>query len=280
MTTTGSDNKPHVVTMEVTELSRDTLDASLFDPPAAYKQQGSAREMLAAVPKAGPVRVGIPPVADRSGRVAPGGLDGALMSGLGQAKIEAVPLRGGTPQEIAAHARETQCDYVLLSEITEVKKPGGGGKRFGGLMARTGLVNQKEALEARVDYRLVKTDSETPVMTSSAVGKTGGTSFNLMGAVNLGFTVANLMMMQGMMGGGMFNANLVSSLLQMKSAGMYGGGMNGMGGADPALGGLQFMMQQNPFAGGTASPASENEAVTAALNDAARAVASQLKKAQ
>src|SRR5687768_765459 len=82
--------------------------------------------------------------------------------------IVAVPLRGGTPDEVQAHARETQCDYVLLSEVAEVKKP--AGKKFGGLMARTGLVNQKEALEARVDYRLVKTGEASPVMASSVIG--------------------------------------------------------------------------------------------------------------
>lgn len=278
MTTTGNDGKANVVSMEVAELSRETLAAALFEPPVGFRQQGSAREMLAAAPKTGPVRVGIPPVVDRSGRVTPGGMDGTLMHGLAEAKIDAVPLPGGTPEEIQNHARQAQCDYVLVSEIGEVKKP--SGKKLGGLMARaSGLINQKEAIEARVDYRLIKTADASPLMSSSATGKTGGSSFNVMGAVNLAFTVANVMTMQSMLGGGMFNSNLINSLMQMKSAGMSGGGMAGIGGMDPALGGMQFMMQQNPFAGAPTT-GSENQAVTAALGETAKAVVAQLKRAQ
>jgi hypothetical protein len=157
---------------EVVELSQATLDASLFEAPADYKEvkDFSAASMMAAVGAAGSqgddddnparpsnsgqteqpaaelgakrpdvVRLGLAGVQtgavgdNLSAAELAAAVRGALAARLKSATVEVVLL--GSPAEAEAEARRRECDFVVYANVTH-KKGGGGG--FGGMLGKVG----------------------------------------------------------------------------------------------------------------------------------------------
>ena len=171
MTMLGANGAPSFSSInEVVEISQATLDQSLFEIPADYRQvedfasafsaayanpQASAANSDANVnttpsqpttpapttavgPKrAGVIRIGV--VAVKPGNVTEGmnpqqlalAVQNTLMENLKASNVEAVPIDGSGG--IQAEAQQKECDYLVFANVS-LKKGGGG---FGSLMSST-----------------------------------------------------------------------------------------------------------------------------------------------
>ena len=270
-------------------------DGWYIDLPAAWAD--------AKAKKPGVLRVAVAPVNDRTG---PGGpvYTQRIFKDLGQAKIETVQLNAGTEVDQLAKAKAVEADFLLTATVTEMKqpappaKPANGLKRFGGMVSKTaGLVNERQAWEARIEYRLLSPKDGATLLASTASGKNGGNTFNVRGAISLATTVGTMVMF-GPMGPNMLRGNLGGMLSGMNgqggmfAPGMMGqgpmGGMGGIGGmnpmtgprtgVDPSLMGLQmlsFTQSANAAPSLTTNPTGESDqakAVEVAIADMVKTV--------
>ncbi|HLG17106.1 MAG TPA: hypothetical protein VJH03_21795 [Blastocatellia bacterium] len=192
----GDDGRAFTTTTEVVELSTTTLDAALFEPPAGYREVNSFEE-LAGMPSVesilagrraatepreeavsrpiekkqpGVIRVGVVAVSNKTdGPVETALLRDQLIGDIRSSRIDAVPLDSRAIPDIEAEARQKDCDYILYTDIAELKKSAPGGK-VGGLLGRASGV-LKERYEARSEFRLFPVGSATPQLASSASAK-------------------------------------------------------------------------------------------------------------
>jgi hypothetical protein len=237
------------------------------------------------MPKAaGAIRVGVADVGNRAGRnLGAASPRDSLVSELLNAKVDAVALTGSSVAEVEAAAKKLEADYILYSEVTEVKKAGGG---LGGLMSKASSITgggAAEKLEAKIDYRLAPIDGSKPLLSASAKGTNGGGL-----GVTSAFGLATNMMSFGMLAKmGMFNPNM------MKLFGNMGGGMGqgvgGMGammsvpgmprgGLDPGLSPFMAAMGATQAAIAPPQPTEDGKAVMDAFNDTAKKVADAINK--
>jgi hypothetical protein len=269
--TSTLDGKTDSITMDVTELDvKSVLDSALFDAPADFSDVNAK--------KPGSVRVAVAVPVDKTGQAA--ALPNTVFQSLKAAGLEPLAMPQGSSADVDTRARQANADFVLYAELAELKKPEKaspkGGKRFGSLVSKaSGLVNQKEAWEARVDYRLFAVGSPAPLASASALGKTGGESFNVKGAMSL---AANVGMMTMMSGGPMGMMMMMSRGGAMGS--MMGGigmgmpGIAGLNALNPSLGGMRMMgMASSMNMGGAMgfSQTTPNAAATPANPEAAKA---------
>lgn len=308
----------NTMTMQTLEFATASLDQALFEVPAGYSEvnvpqvpaAGSAAAAAAGgnVPAAGStgspvfaseaakqpgaIRVGIAEVAARAGRPASTtALKEQLRGFIQEERIEAVPLGSGTPEQLAPEAQQRQCDYILYTDIAELKKGKSGG--FGGLLSKASAVGglgagepPKEKFEAKTEFKLYPVGSNSPKIASTVTGKTGG-GFSLKTAMSLASTAGSVASF-AMMGRGMgFNPGMMGMFQQMnvmnRGYGMMGAG--GMG-IDPTSRFMTMMQASNPgmFPGAPNAPQGpqlnpgEEEAVGESLQNVARAVATGLKK--
>ena len=270
-TTTGEGDKVDVTaySQEVTELEVTRLDRSLFEIPAGFEEAKSGAEIVpslarggtladalfgstadgssvAAPKKAGVIRIGVlEPLNKTTRNLPPEGLRQELVTKFNKAPYEAIPLKGSSPSEVEQDASRLECDYLLLSEITEVKssKPG----KLGGVMRMTGGP-LKDSHEVKLDYKVFAVGAtQTPRVSGNTKASSGG--FGVGSALRLAAFAGRMYMGMGMMGGmGMMNpmaamsgtgglgsmgasffdprANAMSSL----ASGLGGGMMAGLGG--------------------------------------------------
>lgn len=160
------DGRTSSMTQEVLELSREPLDAALFDVPAGYTlakdmqelygmgastyagssgtsgrvsnsgssspANSSANAATASPKKAGVIRIGLlqPGVQVSAGDPASAAtaLRNGFVSNLKDANVEVVLLNARSASAAMDEARRAECDYVLSSSLT-IKK--GGGSMFG-----------------------------------------------------------------------------------------------------------------------------------------------------
>jgi hypothetical protein len=188
----GQDGRTTATTLEVVELSAETLDASLFDIPAGYAQANGFQELMGvpsvgtmseprpqATPsdvqtkRPGEIRVGVVAINNKTDRsVSTDTVRSSLIGNITGSGIEAVPLDSTSPAAIEAEARQKGCDYILYTDIAELKK---SGSKAGGLLGRaTGVGIAKERFEAHLDFRLFATGSTSPQLTSSSKSKEEG----------------------------------------------------------------------------------------------------------
>lgn len=184
-------------TREVIELSRQTLDAALFDVPAGYSEARTQQEMYAAPSMAeimamarqqstspesstsGPpatterVRVGVVEFNNKTkSSVSTDSLRDQLIASLNNDGIEAIALNSSSPSEAVIEAKAKQCAYILYTDVSALKTAS-SGKKIGGLLGRaTGVESGGSAKsEVRLDFRLLPTESSSPIVQSSASGK-------------------------------------------------------------------------------------------------------------
>jgi hypothetical protein len=229
-TTTGEGDKIDVTTysQEVTELEVTRLDPLLFEIPAGFVEAKSGAEIVpslasggtladaifgstadgssvAAPKKAGVIRIGVLEPLNRTTRsLPPAGLRQELVGKFNKAPYEAIPLKGTSPAAIEQEASKLACDYLLVSEITDVKssKPG----KMGGVMRMTGS-SLKDTHEVKLDYKLFAVGATaTPKISGNAKASSGG--FGVGSALRLAAFAGRMYIGLGMMGGmgmGMMN---------------------------------------------------------------------------
>jgi hypothetical protein len=190
-------------TTEVIELSRQTLDAALFDVPAGYAEAKSQQEMSAAPSMAdamamarqqqnqssssdatstssvtssaaaGRVKIGVVEFNNKTkSSVSADSLRDQLIGMLNGGGVDAIALNASSPSEADTEAKVKGCAYVLYTDISSLKAAS-AGKKLGGLFGRATGVGSSDAgkSEAKLDFRLVPAGGSSPTVQSSASGK-------------------------------------------------------------------------------------------------------------
>ncbi len=187
---------------EVLELSREPLDAALFDIPQGYVEAASSQELHGApsmdsimaqaneaqkdaqndaagtssaveAKQPGRLRVGVVTFTNKSDRsISLDALRGRLIGGIEAAGIDAVPLDALSQMEAESEARAKQCDFILYTDVSTLKLS--AAKKLGGFLGRAAGVSGVDKSEARVDYRLFVVGESSPRLQSSASAKEEG----------------------------------------------------------------------------------------------------------
>ncbi|MCU1266671.1 MAG: hypothetical protein JWM21_2989 [Acidobacteria bacterium] len=193
-------------TKEVVELSRQPLDAALFDIPSGYSEAGNWQElngqpdanalmaeamgrnrpatespernrMSAATEskRPGTIRIGVVQINNRTNNsVSTEGLRERLISSLGGGNVEAVPLNASSTADADAEAKAKQCDFVLYTDIAVLKLS--AAKAFGGMLGRATGVGSGSIgkTEAKVEFKLIPVGETSPRLQSTSSGKEEG----------------------------------------------------------------------------------------------------------
>ncbi len=221
----GDKQESSTTTAEVTSLEISRLDRALFDVPAGYLEASSALELTPALatgstlgdvlfgstadgtstatPRAaGVTRIGVLEPVNTSGRgsLKMRALRQELVARFSKAPFEAVPL-GGSEQG-TRDATRLECDYVLATEVTEVKtsKPG----RLSSVSRMTGGGPPKDRQEVKVAFRLYPADGTGTITVAGNVKADNGGGFSLSSALRIAAFAGQLYM--GLGGFGMASA--------------------------------------------------------------------------
>jgi len=200
----GPEGRPmYTSNREVIDLSRQTLDAALFDVPAGYTAASNSQELSGAPSMAdmmatsgqqsgaashgtgdsaapnttssarARVRVGVVEFNNKTkAQVSGESMREQLIATLNGNGIDAVALNATSPNEAAIEARAKSCSYILYTDISMLKTAS-AAKKLGGLFGKATGVDTGGAgkSEARLDFRLLPTESSSPALQSSAAGK-------------------------------------------------------------------------------------------------------------
>ncbi|HEV2903453.1 MAG TPA: hypothetical protein VGW32_00300, partial [Pyrinomonadaceae bacterium] len=184
------------MTKEVLEISRQPLEAALFDIPAGYSEardqqemysMPSADDMTAASRQnraesanqsqpsapAARIRVGVVQLNNKTKTSAStDSLQQQLVAALTAQGIDAVALNAISPSEAVAEAQAKQVPYILYTDIATLKSPS-TGKKIGGLFGRATGVGSGDTgkAEAKLDFRLVPTEGSGTTLELSATAK-------------------------------------------------------------------------------------------------------------
>ena len=193
------------MTKEVIELSRQPLDAALFDVPAGYTLANSQQEMNGAPSMAemmamagqqpgqtnsesgqssmagmspsskttGKARVGVVEFNNKTkSAVSTDSLREQLIATLNGEGVDAIALNASSSSEAEIEAKAKGCAYILYTDISSLKAAT-TGKKIGGLLGRATGVGSSDSgkSEARLDFRLIPVGSSSPTVQSSASTK-------------------------------------------------------------------------------------------------------------
>jgi hypothetical protein len=157
--TTTDDGKASTMTMEVTSFEKQTLNDSLFAVADDYKEVRTLADLTAGGTKRSGVRVGVVPVTSKvQDTLSLQALGEALVVSLGDAKVDALAIEATTAAGAITEARENGVDYILMTEVTDLRKPARG------VLAR---VSGQKDFGAKVDFLLVAPGAATPLLSSS-----------------------------------------------------------------------------------------------------------------
>jgi hypothetical protein len=192
-------------TQEVVDISRQSLEAALFDVPAGYTEVKTQQELSGAPSMAdiaamqrqqsgdthsgsgdnsmsrtpanvntpARVRVGVVEFNNKTkSTVSTDSLRQQLIAMLNGNGIDAVALNASSPSEAAIEAKAKECAYILYTDVATLKAAS-SGKKIGGFLGRAAGVDTGGAgkSEARLDFRLIATGSTSPTVQSSASSK-------------------------------------------------------------------------------------------------------------
>jgi hypothetical protein len=304
----GKEKEVTTIATEVTDLQVTSLAAALFDVPSGYTEVKSYQELLPSLADGGTLadaifgsleegtntvapkqpgitRIGIVDPNNKSGRtMSMPLLRGGLIASLSKVPFEALPVAGATPADLDRDAAGKSCDFILVTDIAELKtsKPG----KVGGMLRHaSGETPPSEIHDARVDYKLYAVGDETkPRLTSSVKASSGG-GFGVGSALRVAAFAGSMYMTLGMGSGMMGLMGPGSSLGSI--GGLGGGGLSGM--MNPGMGAAMSMMSRAQVTGGAgvggpgAAPTSDEsdakatQTVQEALSRAGKHVAEQLK---
>ncbi|HKB65489.1 MAG TPA: hypothetical protein VKC61_06495 [Pyrinomonadaceae bacterium] len=190
-------------TKEVVELSREPLDAALFDIPAGYVEAASSQELYAMpsiadvmqmsnnqqpaaddrsnasstsnAKASGAIRVGVVQINNKTDRgVSQESLRQRLIGELQGDGVEAVPLNALSPREAEAEAKAKQCDFILYTDLTGLKAS--AAKKLGGFLGRATGVGSGgvDKTEAKVEFQLFAVGETSARLKSAATAKEEG----------------------------------------------------------------------------------------------------------
>jgi len=190
-------------TKEVIELSREPLDAALFEIPAGYVEAASAQELYAMpsmsdmmqmsknqqpaaddrsnapsisnAKASGTIRVGVIQINNKTDRgVSQESLRQRLIGELQGDGVEAVPLNAISPREAEAEAKAKQCDFILYTDLTGLKAS--AAKKLGGFLGRATGVGSGgvDKTEAKVEFQLFAVGETSARLKSAATAKEEG----------------------------------------------------------------------------------------------------------
>jgi len=190
-------------TKEVVELSREPLDAALFEIPAGYVEAASAQELYAMpsmadmmqmsksqqpaaenqsnasntsnAKAAGTIRVGVVQINNRTDRgVSQDSLRQRLIGELQGDGVEAVPLNAISPREAETEAKAKQCDFILYTDLTGLKAS--AAKKLGGFLGKATGVGSGgvDKTEAKVEFQLFAVGETAARLKSAATAKEEG----------------------------------------------------------------------------------------------------------
>lgn len=189
-------------TKEVVELSREPVDAALFDVPAGYVETQNTQElygmpsMESMMPSAtgtqpseavqnqmsnaregkapGVIRVGVVQINNKTDRtVSAASLRERLISEIQGSGLEAVGLNAMTVTEADVEARAKECDFILYTDIALLKTS--AAKKLGGMLGRaTGVGGGVDKTEAKIEYRLFAIGETAARLQSAAAAKEEG----------------------------------------------------------------------------------------------------------
>ena len=280
ITTFAENGRPSsTFAMQVTDLTVAPLDPALFEIPADYKEAGKVTEGPALPKTSGTMRVGAVAMRNKSANQNPSPAPyGHLLSQLQSAQIDVLPLADGSDDAIKAKAAQTQCDYILYTDLISVQKAIAGGK-VGGFIHKTPIVGKAtdgDAYEARVDYRLVPMAEGTPTLEASAIARKGR-SFNWVGAAMLASDFIPMTAAAKMLGGpGGLNPAMLNALLKS------GGTGNAATSMDPMMSGMSMFLRGANLGGAAGNappnPAGMDAAIAAAMELQSAALLEHLKK--
>jgi hypothetical protein len=208
----GPDGKVMFTTSkEVVELSREPLDAALFDVPAGYteakdsqelygvpsmaeimnqvnQEQPSANQATTAVATAsdtkrpGTLRVGVVTFNNKTSKqISTDSLRDRLVGTLAATGIEAIPLNAISQAEAELEAKAKLCDFILYTDVSSIKTSGG---KIGGMFGRVTGVEGVGKTESKVEFRLYATGESRPRLQSSATAKEEGDDMSVGTAID------------------------------------------------------------------------------------------------
>jgi hypothetical protein len=190
-------------TKEVVELSREPLNAALFDVPAGYVETKNPQELYgmpsmdamtsqiakgrppledqgtaspgANAKRPGSIRVGVVQINNRTDhQVSTESLRGRLLGEIQSSGIDAILLNASSPSEAETEAKEKQCDFILYSDITALKIS--AAKKLGGMFGRATGVGSSgtDKTEAKVEFKLFAVNETSPRLQSAASAREEG----------------------------------------------------------------------------------------------------------
>jgi hypothetical protein len=258
----GASARPVTLTMEVTSFERQTLPESLFVAPDDYKEVKTLADLTATVKKAGNVRVGVVAVTTKlKEQLALQELSDALVVSLNDADVDAVSLEATSAASAIEEARLKKVDYLLVTEVTDLRKPQRG---------LVGRVTGARDFGAKVDFMLVAPGAVTPALSSSE--RTGASNMQI--AVKTAQTAYKFATPMGLLGS---RFNFMQTYMAMA------GGQNGTATAvptsDPVINTLFQVLNTTTGANQPQEMAeSADAAVASAMEREVAAVAAKLKK--
>ena len=219
-TTIGYDQsgrETYRTTKEVADLSREPLDAALFDIPAGYTETSNSQDLYAmnqgammqqamkgrppaanqpavANPDAnsagesgrpGAIRIGVVQLNNKTkASLSTEELRARLLGSISNGGIEAVPLNAISLGEAQAEAKDKQCAFILLTDISSLKGAS-AGKKVGGLFGKVTGVDTGNAgkSEAKIDFKLFATGSTAAKLSSSESGREDGDEASISAAL-------------------------------------------------------------------------------------------------
>jgi hypothetical protein len=179
------------------EISRQPLDAALFDVPAGYTEAASTQEFYArpsiasmmaqagvaaqgespttaaapaAVKQPGSILIGVVQINNKAGR--PVSIDALRMRLVGQIEgsgLSAVALNAASQAEAEIEAKAKQCDFILYTDLTTLKM-----NKLGGMFGQVTGVGGVGKTEAKVEFKLFAVGESAPRLQSSSSAKVEG----------------------------------------------------------------------------------------------------------
>lgn len=256
--------KMSTMSMEVTGFTRSTLPDSLFVVPEGYTAAANLAQLNAlagGAKRPGVVRTCVASVAGKPDyQVSLDALSDALVISLGDAGLDAVRLSARTAADEGGEVQSRGCDYVLTTEITDVRKPGKG------MLGRVSGTTQ--GFGAKVDFRMTAPGSKSPQLTASE--RSGAST--LKAATGAAKTVSRYVTPLGL---------LSSSFGPMSTFAALGGGASAPAmeqSSDPVMNTVFLLLDK--ATGNKPEPelVSEEAAVAAAIEQEVRAVAAFVAK--
>jgi hypothetical protein len=183
-------------TREVIELSREPLDAALFDVPAGYVETTNPQELygmpsmdamtsqmpksqtpveednasLSSNKKADSIRIGVVQINNRTDRqISTESLRERLIGEIDGAGVDGIALNASSPSEAEAEAKAKQCDFILYTDVASLKSSS-TKKLFG----RVTGVGGAEKTEAKIEFKLFAVGDGSAILQSAATAKEEG----------------------------------------------------------------------------------------------------------